>query len=78
MSLSDCGFGFEHNENVVIAADAPAKYRPSRIAWVIACRVVESDAQSRAAGHPIGTALVLVEYEGGSDCEVPIAHLRHR
>lgn len=74
----DSGFGFEHNEHVVIAHDAPAEFRPSDLAWVISWRVVENELHARAAGHPIGTSLVLVEYEDGSDAEVPVEFVRRR
>ncbi|MFN0245196.1 MAG: hypothetical protein ACKVWV_20110 [Planctomycetota bacterium] len=74
--MTDSGFGFERNENVVVVADAPAKYRPSTTAWAISWRVVENERHARAAGQTVGTRLVLVEH--GSDAEVPVELLHHR
>ncbi len=56
---------FERNENVVVAENAPAKFRPSQLAWVISGRVDENELQAGAVGYPIGTILYLVEYLDG-------------
>jgi len=69
---------FERNENVVIAEGAPAKFKPSQLAWVISGRVVENELQSQAVGYPVDTILYLVEYMDGSDLEMPGEFIRHR
>jgi hypothetical protein len=69
---------FKRNENIVIAENAPAKFRPSELAWVISERVVENERQAQAIGYPVNTTLYLVEYMDGSDVEMPGEFLRHR
>lgn len=76
--MSEPTLEFERNENVVIAENAPAKFRPSQLAWVISGRVVENELQSSAVGYPVGTILYLVEYTDGSDVEMPGEFIRHR
>ncbi len=69
---------FARNENVVIAENAPAGFRPSALAWVISWRVVENESQAQAVGFPANSMLFLVEFADGSDVEMPMAFLRHR
>lgn len=69
---------FECNENVAVAENAPAKFRPSQLAWVISGRVVENELQSQAVNYPVGTLLYLVEYMDGSSVEMPGEFIRHR
>lgn len=69
---------FERNENVVIAENAPAKFRPSQLAWVISGQVVENELQAKTLGYPVGTLLYLVEYMDGSDMKMPGEFIRHR
>lgn len=78
METRVAGLEFGENENVVIAENAPAKFRPSQLAWVISGRVVENELQSNAVGYPVGTVLYLVEYMDGSDVEMPGEFIRHR
>lgn len=76
--MSEAELEFERNENVAIAENAPAKFRPSQLAWVISGRIVESELQSQAVGYPVGTLLYLVEYMDGSSVEMPGEFIRHR
>ena len=69
---------FERNENVVVAENAPERFRPSEFAWVISERVVETELQAQAIGYPVNTMLYLIEYMDGSDVEMPGEFLRHR
>ena len=69
---------FIRNENIIIAADAPKKFKPSQLGWVISSRIIENDIQSRAAGYSIGTIIYLIEYMDGSDIEMPADFIRHR
>lgn len=69
---------FARNENVVIAENAPPKFRPSQLAWVISGRVVEDDRQAKAVNYPVGTILYLVEFVDGKDVEMPGEFIRHR
>ena len=68
---------FDRNENVAIAENAPAKFRPSAVAWMISGRMVENELQAQAVGYPVNTILYLVEYADGSDVEIPGEFLRH-
>lgn len=76
--MTEPKFEFERNENVAIAENAPAKFRPSQLAWAISGRVVENELQSQAVGYPVGTILYLVEYMDGSSVEMPGEFIRHR
>jgi hypothetical protein len=69
--MSETELKFERNENVAIAENAPARFRPSQLAWVISGRVVENELQSQAVNYPIGTLLYLVEYIDGNSVEIP-------
>jgi hypothetical protein len=69
---------FAQGENIMIADNAPAQFRPSALAWAISGRVVENELQAKAVGYPINTVLYLVEYMDGSDIEMPVEFLRHR
>ena len=76
--MTEPKFEFGRNENVAIAENAPAKFRPLELAWVISGRVVEDDVQAQAVGYPVNAILYLVEYADGSDVEIPGEFLRHR
>jgi hypothetical protein len=71
-------FEFERNENIIIAENAPAAFRPLQIAWIISGRIVENEYQAQAVGYPVGTTLYLIEYLDGSDIEIPRIFIRHR
>jgi len=76
--MTESKLEFECNENVVIADDAPAKFRPGELGWVISARTVENELQAKTLGYPVGTLLYLVEYMDGSDMKMPGEFIRHR
>lgn len=73
--MTEPTFDFDWNDAVVVTDDAPAKFRPSKIAAVVGMRAVENAFQAEAAGFPIGTLLYMIEFSDGTMIEVPREYL---
>jgi hypothetical protein len=62
-------------ETVKIANDAPKEYKPGELAEICSMWEIETDANSRIRGEPVGTIIYSIEFGDGTIIELPDRYL---
>jgi hypothetical protein len=67
---------FDYGDTVVVTEAEENGPRCGQPCAVVGMTLIETEAQARVFGHPVGTTMYTVECEGKPDAEVPEALLR--
>ena len=67
---------FDYNDPVVVTGGAVRGPKTSQPGAIVGMTLIETEEQSLSFGHPVGTTMYTVEFEGGPDALVPEEFLR--